>query len=172
MPATANFGWVLPTDGSDSDAWGGELNTTTFASIDTSCWAIKTTADAALPKAGGVLTGNVDGLTGRLKIVALGSVSGTVNIDLSAGQVFTATLTGNTTLNFENAPAGSTYAVFAFLRLTNPGAHTLAFSGGTFKMPTAGTPTWTASGDDFLVFESEDAGTTWRLCGLKQAVTT
>jgi hypothetical protein len=172
MPSTANFGWVLPVDGSDDDAWGGELNTTTFASIDTSVWAIKGTADTAMPKAGGVFTGRVDALSGRVKMVALGSVSGAQNLDLSLGNYFTLTSGGNLTLTPTGMTVDSTYAQFIFIRFTNPGAHTVAFAGGTFKLPVAGTPTWSATSDDFIAFVTEDGGTTWRMCGLKQAITT
>jgi hypothetical protein len=171
MPTTPNFGWTLPTVGADDDGWGTILNVNTFiAGIDADVWTIKGTADAALPKAGGTLTGRVDALSGRMKIVALGSVSGTVHLDLSLGNYFTLTSGGNITLDFTNVPTGTVYAQFAFIRFTNPGAHTVTLSG-TFKLPVAGTPTWSATSDDFIGFVTEDAGTTWRLCALKQAIT-
>jgi hypothetical protein len=162
----------MPIEGADDDGWDTVLNTMTFVGIDSSVWTIKSTADAALPKAGGTLTGRVDALSSRSKIVALGSVSGTVHLDLSLGNYFTLESGGNITVDFTNVPSGSVYAQFAFLRWKNPGAHTLAFgAGSTWKLPVAGTPTWSATSDDYMVFVTEDAGTTWRLCGLKQAIT-
>ena len=77
---------------------------------------------SAMPKAGGVFTGNVDALGGRLKIKALGSVSGSQNLDLSAGNYFTLTSGGNLTLTPTNVPSGTTYAQFIFIRITNPGS--------------------------------------------------
>lgn len=63
MADTLNFSWTYPTVGADLDTWGGVLNQA-FIDIDADVWAIKGTADAALPKAGGTMTGKItlDGL--------------------------------------------------------------------------------------------------------------
>jgi hypothetical protein len=62
---TVNFGWVLPVPGTEVDLWGTILNNTFGAvggatpldNIDTDLWAVKGTADGALQKAGGTMTG-------------------------------------------------------------------------------------------------------------------
>lgn len=105
MPTTAR-GWTLPTDGGSTDAWGGILNTQTFADIDTDVTAVETTAEAALPKAGGTLTGHVAVTSASTTITALGSVSGAVSIDCSLGSMFTLTCTGAITLTLTNVPTG------------------------------------------------------------------
>jgi len=58
MAATVNFSWTYPTVGADLDTWGGVLNSA-FIAIDADVWTVKGTADAALPKAGGTMTGKI-----------------------------------------------------------------------------------------------------------------
>lgn len=58
MAATINFSWTYPTVGADLDTWGGVLNQA-FIDIDADLWTVKGTADAALPKAGGTMTGDI-----------------------------------------------------------------------------------------------------------------
>ena len=52
-----------------------------------------------------------------LNTVSLGSVSGAVDLDLSAGSTFVATLTDSITLSFTNVPTGGAGIVLDF---TNP----------------------------------------------------
>lgn len=55
---TTNYGWAKPTVGADNDAWGGMLNTD-LDGIDSTVKSVSTVASAALPLAGGTLTGNL-----------------------------------------------------------------------------------------------------------------
>lgn len=59
---TTNYGWTKPTVGADSNTWGGLLNGD-MDSIDADLFAVSGVANAALPKAGGTITGSltVDG---------------------------------------------------------------------------------------------------------------
>lgn len=81
------------------------------------------------------------------------------DIDLSAGNYFTRTISGTTTLTVSNTAASGSVSAF-ILDLTNGGSATVNwFSGVTWA---AGTPpTLTASGRDVLGFFTHDAGTTW-----------
>jgi hypothetical protein len=82
------------------------------------------------------------------------------NIDLSAGNYFTRTISGTTTLTYSNVPATGTTASF-ILELTNGGSATVNwFAGVTWAGGTA--PTLTAAGVDVLGFYTYDGGTTWR----------
>lgn len=92
------------------------------------------------------------------KSQALGTISGTVTIDLSAGLSVSATVGGAVTLAFSNAPVGG--AVVVVLRLTNGGAYTVTWPS-TIKWPGDTAPTLTESGADLVVLTTSDGGTTW-----------
>lgn len=53
---TAHYNFTKPQVGGDPDTWGDLLNAN-FDSIDTAIYDAKTVADAAVPKAGGTMTG-------------------------------------------------------------------------------------------------------------------
>lgn len=81
------------------------------------------------------------------------------NIDLSAGNYFTKTISGTTTFTISNAASSGTVNSF-ILQLTNGGSATVNwFSGVKWAGGTA--PTLTSSGVDVLGFYTIDGGTTW-----------
>ena len=88
----------------------------------------------------------------------LGTISGAVTIDLSAGLSVIATVGGATTLAFANVPAGGTATVL--LRLTNGGAYAVTWPS-TIKWPGDTAPTLTASGVDLVILTTSDGGATW-----------
>ena len=81
------------------------------------------------------------------------------DIDLSAGNYFTKTISGATTFTVSNVPASGTVAAF-ILELTNPGTAVTWWSGVKWVGGTQ--PTWTGTGVDVLAFYTHDGGTTWR----------
>lgn len=84
---------------------------------------------------------------------------GANNIDLSAGNVFTKTITATTTLTVSNvASSGSTSSFI--LDLTNGGAFVITWWAG-MKWANGSAPTLTAAGRDLLGFFTHDGGTTW-----------
>jgi len=149
---TTNFTWALPLPGGSTGAWGPILNDA-FQAIDTQLNTTNTTAAAALPKAGGTMTGRVAVYSSDHLLVSL---TGT-EMDLAVGNVFYKTIGGTTTFTITGVQA--TRAVFWMLELTNGGSQTVSFpaavnwAGGT-------APTLTASGVDILGFYSRDGGTT------------
>ena len=92
------------------------------------------------------------------KIQALGNVSGNVSVNLSLGNVVTATCTGGVTWSFTNLVSGEVNNVT--LVLTNPGVGTQTFPTGTVFDRTAA-PTLPAAGKTALMFETYDNGTSW-----------
>ena len=75
---TTNYGLTKPEVGASEDTWGGKVNTD-MDLIDTQMKASADVAAAALPKAGGAMTGNITGLTAL-------DVTGTVTAnDLTLG---------------------------------------------------------------------------------------
>jgi len=94
-------------------------------------------------------------------VQALGSKSSTFAIDLTAGNVATATLTGTgaMTISFSNPPASGAMGI-CLLHLTNGGLRTLTWTGVTWSGNVA--PALSSSGVDVLLFMTTDGGTTWR----------
>lgn len=81
------------------------------------------------------------------------------NIDLSAGNLFTKTISGATTLTVSNVPAAGAAATF-MLDLTNGGSAAITYWSGV-KWAGGTAPTLTAAGRDVLGFYTHDGGTTW-----------
>lgn len=167
VPTTSpNFGWLLPTEEASPGAWDNLLNavftglvgTSGVDGIDKVVNDIKTTADAALARAGGDMTGELDILTTRYTSVDTAD-TGTVTLDLDTGNFFHTAPTGIVTYAFSNVPAGPD-AVFIVIEITNGAAFQPVFPtevqwvGGT-------TPTFT-SGIDVITGYTRDGGTTWR----------
>lgn len=92
---------------------------------------------------------------------AIGSTGGgTQDIDLSLGNVITATVdTSANTFTFSNPTATGKNCGF-ILYLTNGGSQTVAWPASV-DFPAATAPTLTEAGVDILVFNTTDAGTRW-----------
>jgi hypothetical protein len=97
-------------------------------------------------------------------VTALGNTGTAINIDVTAGGVFTATLTGNCTftLRYPVATGASSFTLI----LTNDGSagRTVAWSGGSFIWPGGASNlsrTTTANAIDVWVFFTPNGGTTW-----------
>ena len=136
-----------------------------LATTTTTAGNANTLAAAALPKAGGVVTGLVnmsDQIVQRpvLKDYAETKVAMAANaVDLSLGNVQTKTISGAQTLTFSNPPASGSAGSFTLL-LTNGGSATVTWPTSV-DWPVATAPTLTATGLDILVFTTIDGGTTW-----------
>ena len=167
---------VLPLTGG---AMTGAITTnSTFDGVDIATrdavlTSTTTTANAALPKAGGTLSGAIVGADQIISAPVLQDVGETCvanaasgstdTIDLTDGNVHNVTLTANCTFTFSNPPASGTSGSFTlFLNQDGTGSRTatwpseVKWAGGT-----APTLTTTASRTDILVFTTIDAGTIW-----------
>ena len=134
---------------------------TSLPASDVSAWAkaaVKPTYTAAevgaLPTSGGALTGALTAI--RETKVAMAANA----IDLTAGNLFTKTISTATTFTVSGALASGNANSF-MLELTNAGAYTITWWAGV-KWPGGVAPTLTASGVDILGFYSHDGGVTWR----------
>lgn len=94
------------------------------------------------------------------KSQSLGTISGTVTIDLSAGLSVSATIGGATTLAFTGVPTGG--AAVVVLRLTNGGSAAVTWPA-TIAWANSKAPALTAAGKDVVVLATDDGGATW--CG-------
>jgi len=97
-------------------------------------------------------------------VTALGNTSTAINLDVTSGGVFTATLTGNATITLRY-PVSSGASSFTLI-MTNDGTagRTVAWAGGSFKFPGGAASlsrTTTANAIDVWVFFTPDGGTTY-----------
>jgi len=95
-------------------------------------------------------------------VTALGNTGTAINLDVTSGGVFTATLNGNATITLRYPVAtGASSFVLILTNDATPG-RTVAFSGGTFKYPGGSvTRTTTAAAVDIWFFFTPNAGTTY-----------
>lgn len=101
---------------------------------------------------------------GQETVSTLGSVSGSVSLNLANGNVFSATVTGTTTFSFAGATAGKACSMALYLSQDATGSRTVNWpSSTTLKWAGGVAPTLTsaANGLDILVFETINGGTTW-----------
>jgi hypothetical protein len=144
-----------------------------IATRDAILTSTTTTADAALPKAGGTLSGAIVGADQIISApvlkdigetcVANATSGATDTIDLTDGNVHNVTLTANCTFTFSNPPASGTSGTFTlFLNQDGTGSRTATWPGSVkWAGGTAPTLTTTASRTDILVFTTIDAGVIW-----------
>ena len=165
VPATGKWGATQIADGSVTDAEYQYINTLS-SNAQTQITATVTVANAALPKAGGTMSGETifaDQLVTRPVLKDYGETKVAMaahTVDLSLGNVQTYTLSGNQTLVFSNPPATGTSGSFTLL-VTNGGSATLTWPASVTKWAGGTAPTLTASGVDIIVFTTIDAGTNW-----------
>jgi hypothetical protein len=110
-----------------------------------------------------VTTGNYIKAIGYADTVtALGNTGAAINLDVTSGGVFTATLNGSATITLRYPVAtGASSFVLILTNDATPG-RTVAFAGGTFKYPGGSvTRTTTANAIDIWFFFTPDGGTTY-----------
>lgn len=157
-PST-NYGWDLPDVGGDSGAWGTLLNeilANGANNIDAVLKAVSDVADAALPKAGGTMTGEVQLKTAVADRVDLGSGGGTKTMDFDVANAWNVTVNSDTTLALANVPAG-TLLVGGILRIQDGGSAVVTWPT-EFRWAGGSAPTLTTSGFDLIVFVSLSGG--------------
>lgn len=159
MSTTTNYGWTKPTVGGDTDAWGGELNTD-LDSIDATVFAVSGVANAALPKAGGTMTGALHAAGEDFVHTAVTPAAGTATCDLSLGNSFSFTVSGATTIALTNLPASGKFFQLR-LEITNGGSAALTYFSGVRTPGGSGVGVLTAAGKDVLYFTTRDAGANW-----------
>jgi hypothetical protein len=107
---TANYELQKPTPNADGDTWGTLLNND-LDTIDATMKSISNVANAALPKAGGTLTGGLTGTTGTFS----GTVTAPTFSGALSGNAATATTAGSVTgtVAIANGGTGQTTAANA-----------------------------------------------------------
>ena len=130
---------------------------------NTAASTANTLATAALPKAGGAITGTLKSVVYTETRVNPSISTNVLTLDCSTGNVFDVSLNANiTTLTFTNAPTtGTAYALT--LILTADGTARTVTWGAAVKWASGTAPTLTSTStkQDIVVLVTRDAGTTW-----------
>lgn len=92
------------------------------------------------------------------KVQNLGSVSDTLTIDVSAGPVIIATISGATIFIFTGAINGRANTIL--LKLTNGGSAVVTWPLGV-RWPGGTAPALTKFGVDLVILTTSDGGSTW-----------
>lgn len=132
--------------------------------------ALTTTVSGKLDKSGGTMTGNLnmsDKIIQRpiLKdygetAVVLTGVSGSRALDLTTGNVFDLTLSGNTTLTFNNPTASGNACSFTLIIRQPATLYTVTFPASV-KWNEDKVPQFTANKTAILTFVTVNGGTRW-----------
>lgn len=160
---TANYGWNLPDEDGDTNDWGRLLNEifgNDSTGIDAVLQAVSDVADAALPRAGGTMTGDlIIGANTRLYGTAK---SDALSIDWENGNFFYLSLSsGNNDIVFDEYPANGKVQ-FIVVEVAQPigGDGTITWPNEVqWSEGTEPTLSTDASGKDIFVFYTRDAGT-------------
>jgi|ETNmetMinimDraft_35_1059890.scaffolds.fasta_scaffold29966_3 hypothetical protein len=142
------------------------------SNAQTQITATTTVASAALPKAGGTMSGETifaDQLVTRPEIkdyaetYNASSGTGTVDLDLQTGNVFQHTANGgNVTFTFSNPPATGKAGSFTLKWIQDSSDRTITWPTSVdWAGATAPTVTSGSAKVDIYVFTTFDAGTTW-----------
>jgi hypothetical protein len=96
-------------------------------------------------------------------VVALGNTGAAKNLDVTGGNVFTATLDQSSTITLRY-PVATGSSSFTLILTNGAGSLTVAWAGGTFKFPGGAASlsrTTTNGAIDVWFFFTPDGGTTW-----------
>lgn len=160
--SNSNKSWLLLVDLADVTASEPASGNTDWLAVGSLDSVVQDTS----PQLGGNLDGQ-DNNVSKINLKDYGEVlnaigstgGGTQDIDLTLGNVVSATVdTSANTFTFSNFPASGTAGGFVLI-LTNGGSQTVAWPSSV-DWPAATAPTLTAAGIDIIVFQSNDAGTT------------
>ena len=142
---------VLVGSGASATAWGSTLTSMTLAGA---------TISGAVDGGAQVISNPVVKDYGETVNIIGGTGGGTQDIDITAGNVVTATVdTSTNTFTFSNPSATGVSCSFTLI-LTNGGSQTVVWPASV-DWAAATAPTLTTSGVDVLTFMTVDEGTIW-----------
>lgn len=173
---TTNYNFGKPTVGGSVDAWGTENNAAWDAvdaalkvSGEDKADAAQATADAALPLAGGVMSGRTDEFTGTIQFNNLVGVTGAQDLDLALANYHRVALVGNPTFSFTNVPSVAWGVVVLIVDLTNASGRTIVWPASVTEWVQGSQPA-ASNAHDVYAFISIDAGTSWQGARIMEAL--
>lgn len=111
-------------------------------------------------EAGGDFTGDLKGY-GEV-ILTTDPATGSINLDLSAANIFRLNLTGNTTVTFTNPPAAGSTSVATIVAIQDgSGGHTITWTGGVYAGGVAPPASTGANDVDIWTAFTYDQGTSY-----------
>jgi len=146
--ATTIFGWLRPDVGGSVGAWGTELNAL-IEQQDTDVGAVSDVADAALPLAGGTISGALRTNQIESDFVNIGS-SGAMDLDLNLGNTFYLGLQGAAVLTMTNLLSTLWTAQFITIEVVDGGNHGVTWPV-EFRWQDDEVPVLTTDGRDIIV---------------------
>ena len=161
---TTNYSWALPIPDGSANVWGELLNTVLgddATGVDAIVKAVSVVANAAMPKDGGIFTGDVEYAAGS-RLTEDDTIMGALEADWALGNFFSKVLSsGSQEITFANYPA-SGKVQFITLEVMQP-----AGGDGTITWPAAvawqdgiaPTLSTTALRKDIFVFYTRNGGT-------------
>ena len=170
---TTNYSWTKPEIGASEDTWGTKLNanwdaldtllggvtSAQFSYLDITTLGASEASKAVTADANGVTT-FADGVNEGYAAVT--STSNATTIDCRAGNVFSHTLTENTTFTFSHPPATGTAYGFTLNLVQDSTARTVTWPASVDWAGATAPTISTGSGEvDVFVFFTHDGGTTW-----------
>ena len=183
---TTNYSWTKPEVGASEDTWGTKLNAN-WDALDTLLGGVSNTEFAILDgvtattaeinyldittlgtsEASKAVTSDANGVTSFADGVnegftAVTSTSNAATINCRDGNVFSHTLTENTTFTFSNPPTSGTAYGFTLKLVQDSAARTVTWPASVDWAGATAPTISTGSGEvDVFVFFTHDGGTNW-----------
>lgn len=142
---TTNYGWGIPTVGASANQWGSILNTD-LSAIDSTVFGVQTTANGAMPRAGGTFTGSVTfnaAVTFGLTTVHTGAATYNGTATFNGAATFNGGLSGALTGNVTGNVSGNATTATTATNATQLGGVVASGyvqnNGGTWNIGISGT---------------------------------
>jgi hypothetical protein len=169
FPTAGAWNVVNSTTGAFTVTLSNGTGTTVVAQQGAACDVVSATT-GMVPVQSNTVIGRLQSDAQSATVSLLGSVSGTVTLNLGTASEWTLTVTGNTTFAFTNTLGTNQTEVF-FIRMTNGGSATIFWPTGT-QFGGGTPPAYTTSGTDLLGVKYDSTTSTYFVFVIGLAIAT